>query len=580
MPEPADAPLLVARVVVDVTGLDKRFDYLVPGPLRDQVRVGTMVRVELGPRRVGGWVVALGPPDGTVDLERLKPIAKVRGWGPPPEIVDLAEWIAWRWHGRVRSVLTSASPQRAVRRLPDPIRTAPAASTPPNSVADECTGSAVDVWRIPPTDDPIGVVRRAVEAGPAIVVVPSVEQSHVVAAQLRAAGMSVALLPDQWATAAGGVDVIVGTRPSVLAPCPGLGVIVVVDEHDEALQEERNPTWHARDVAAERARRAGVPLVIVSPSPTVAATDLAGRRVHRRSRNDERAGWPIVDVVDLDEEPGGLLSSRLIAQLRLPERRVVCVSNVAGRARRLACRACGTATVCEHCAATVHEPFAGVLVCGRCGTERPLLCQSCGSGALVNLRRGVTRWREELEAAAGRGVVEVTAQTEDEPPDSGVYVGTEAVLHRVRRADTVAFLDFDAELIAARYRAAEQAMALLVRAARLVGSRHEGGRLIVQTRQPRHEVLDAALHADPGRLAEREAARRRMLHLPPFGALALVSGAGAAGFIDAAGLGGADLGDDRWLVRAPTWSDLADRLARTPRPIGTRLRVAVDPPRE
>ena len=44
-----------------------------------------------------------------------------------------------------------------------------------------------------------------------------------------------------------------------------------------------------------------------------------------------------------------------------------------------------------------------------------------------------------------------------------VVVGTEAVLHRVPRADAVAFLDFDSELLAPRFRAAEEALALLAR---------------------------------------------------------------------------------------------------------------------
>ena len=95
------------------------------------------------------------------------------------------------------------------------------------------------------------------------------------------------------------------------------------------------------------------------------------------------------------------------------------------------------------------------------------------------------------------------------------------------RADVVAFLDIDAELLAPRYRAAEQAMALLVRGARLVGGRRHGGRLLVQTFLPRHEVVQAALLADPGRLVEPERARRRLLGLPPFAALAAISGAGS-----------------------------------------------------
>ncbi len=69
-----------------------------------------------------------------------------------------------------------------------------------------------------------------------------------------------------------------------------------------------------------------------------------------------------------------------------------------------------------------------------------------------------------------------------------MLIGTEAVLHRARRASLVVFLDFDQELLAPRYLAAEQAMALLVRAGRLVGPRNAAGafarRVVVQTRLP------------------------------------------------------------------------------------------------
>ena len=42
-----------------------------------------------------------------------------------------------------------------------------------------------------------------------------------------------------------------------------------------------------------------------------------------------------------------------------------------------------------------------------------------------------------------------------------MIVGTEAALHRVTETDVVAFLDFDQELLAPRYRASEEAFALL-----------------------------------------------------------------------------------------------------------------------
>ena len=567
-----DAPL-VARVLPDVSGLEKRFDYLVPDAVRDQVRVGTMVRIQLGTRRVGGWVVEVGPADGSVPLDRLKPIAKVRGWGPSPEVIELAQWGAWRWCGRIRSILTVASPTRAVARLASPARTTAV------GLASGWSG----VVRIPAADDPYDAIRTACGAGPALVIVPSVATMLVIAARLRADGLGVAVMPDGWSQAMAGADVVIGARGAVWAPCSGLRSVVVVDEHDESLQEERNPTWHARDVAVERARRSGAECVLISPAPSLTALEWAGARLLRPSRLAEREGWPIVDVVDMDDiEPWvtSMLSSRLIQQLRNPDRRVVCVHNTPGRSRRLACRSCRTVAVCERCEAGVEEWTEGTLSCRRCGTARPKVCLQCGSGAMANLRPGIKRLREELAAAAGRDAVEVSAADGDaEPPEAGVYVGTEAVLHRVRRADTIAFLDFDAELLAPRYRAAEQAMGLLVRAARLVGHRGDGGRLLIQTRLPGHPVVAAALHADPGRLATAEQALRRSLRFPPFGALAAVAGPGAVEWLAATGLTTAAV-DDRSLVRASTWTELADGLASVPRRPGSRLRVVVDPPRE
>ena len=87
----------VVRVLPDEPAISKTFDYLVPESLGDQVRVGTMVRVELHGRRVGAWVLEDGvePPEGVV----LRPLAKVTGWGPTPELIDLAGWAAWRWAG-------------------------------------------------------------------------------------------------------------------------------------------------------------------------------------------------------------------------------------------------------------------------------------------------------------------------------------------------------------------------------------------------------------------------------------------------------------------------------------------------
>ena len=125
-------------------------------------------------------------------------------------------------------------------------------------------------------------------------------------------------------------------------------------------------------------------------------------------------------------------------------------------------------------------------------------------------------------------------------------------------------------------------MALLARAARLVGPRKRGGRILVQTFLPMHPVVQAAVLADPGRLVDDERNRRRALALPPFGALAEISGAGSDEFV--ASLPPSERvtvagGSEHYVARADDWIALGAHLNAGVRPPGSRLRIAVDPAR-
>jgi primosomal protein N' (replication factor Y) len=572
----------IARVVPDVTGLDKEFDYLIPADLEDVVEVGTIVRVELHGRRIGAWVRSIcevasadRPP------HELKTIAKVTGRGPDTEIFELAEWASVRWAARrIRPFLVTAGPPRAVRTLPLDRRThmAPSPQSPATTALIAAGGG---VLRLPPRADVMPSVLSVAAAGPALVIVPEHSEAALLATRLRRAGLSVAAMPGEWAAAAGGVDVVIGTRSAAWAPCPGLAAAIVVDEHDEALQNERTPTWHARDVVVERCRRLGVPYVLVSPVPTLVAIEEfagAGGVVHP-PRARERAGWPAVVVVDRsDDDPWkrSLVTSALIERIRDPDLTVVCVSNITGRARVLACRVCKALTRCEQCDAAVGLDDDGRLSCRRCGTGRPAVCQECGAGRFANLRPGVTRLREELEAAAARPVVVVTGADADTPSTAGVYVGTEAVLHRLRSADVVAFLEFDSEMLAPRFRAAEHALGLIVRAGRIAPE------VLVQTFSPNHDVLAAAVAGDPAQILDGERSRRQMLGLPPFGALAVVSGAGSPDVATQLVASGVEVGGDgenRFLVRSASWTALGEALNSVDRPSGSRVRIEVDPAR-
>ena len=152
-----------------------------------------------------------------------------------------------------------------------------------------------------------------------------------------------------------------------------------------------------------------------------------------------------------------------------------------------------------------------------------MVCVSCGRLRMKTLRVGVSRLREELSALLGAEVAEVTGgagSTAVPLPDAPVLVGTEAVLHRVRRASAVAFLDIDLHLLAPRLSATEETLGLLVRTGRLVGGRGGGrswARVQVQTGYPIMRCSVLRHSANPIRCSRkrRRSAEHRRCHRSP-----------------------------------------------------------------
>ena len=468
--------------------------------------------------------------------------------------------------------------------------------------------------RQPPATDLIDLVLSVVDDpavrardGSTVVLVPSTGWADRLTARLVRRGYPATRA---WAEARAGWPVVVASRAGAWAPVPRLAAAVVLDAHDAAYREESAPTYSAVEVLLERAGREGAPCILVSPVPPVALAERAGLRTVAPPAHQERAGWPALERVDrrgadprtgmFSEEFVRLARSVLGDDTAVARGPLVCVYNRTGGARLLACRHCGELARCARCGAAAARPRdEEVLRCPRCGETRPVVCVACGRLRMKMLRPGVSRLREELAALLGVEVGEVTGagagaragSHEPALPAAPVLVGTEAVLHRVRRSAAVAFLDIDLHLLAPRLSATEDTLALLVRAGRLIGGRGSGppwARVQVQTRVPEHPVLTAVAGGEPAAVLAEDVALRRASSLPPFSALALVSGALAPTYAEALTresessealreVSVSALDEGRYLVQAPAHGALCDLLARTPRPPGRGLRVEVDP---
>ena len=578
----------IVRVVPNVSGVNKTFDYLVPESLKN-VKVGSIVRVELQGRRVDAWVIDEVVRSGLI---KFKDVISLLSEGPSEEVVQLSQWAAQRFCGPLRAVLSSASPSLRVKQLGTRHSGAARKSGQRGVVAEaeelfNNQRGGVLVWPAPRPLRP--VLESGISRGRTLVVTPSVGFARTIAQALRREGLSVALMPDDWQRAAEGVDVVVGARSAVWASIPELKSIIVLDEHDERLQDERSPTWHSRDVAIERARALGIPCLLVSPLPTVSATHWAGSQAVRFVE-PAASDWPTIEVVDPysdlgdEEKPQfGLLSSRLIEVLRDKSKTVVCILNTKGRSRLLSCKACKAIIRCENCDAAVIQNNEGLLECNRCGVHRPATCQSCSSNALALLRKGVAKMRDEIEKAALRQVVELSAETTVAANAASlVYIGTEAALHRVSSADVVVFLDFDNELFAPTYRAGEQAWTLLIHAIRLLkGS--SNALIVLQSQDASNAQYADFISPEPQLLIEREQKKRKVMQLPPYAAMARVVFAdptfNPADWAHCKLAFSSSVKTAEFLVRAENDEALSQGIAQLRDELSTRFRCYVDPMR-
>jgi primosomal protein N' (replication factor Y) len=554
--------------------------------------------VPLHGRSVRGWIVGAGHES----IAEAKQIKSSLGFGPTREVVDLARWASWRWAGTWARFLATASPETIVRTLPSVPKLRPLSipSTPLARIGDACAAnSGPQLVRLGPATDPFDLVlgflsgvHRSEDlradpalAGSVIILVPGRGYASRLVARLSRRGIAAVDAGTDWAAARAGWPVVVGTRAGALAPVPALTGMMILDAEDERFYSESAPTWNVAELARHRCQ-GGTPLVLVSSCP--GAVVLEGAASVQTDGLIESEGWPAISVVDLrQEDPRTGILSRVLVDLGRAALEaspdgvaIACIVNRKGRARLVACGRCDNVARCVTCdsACILDER----LVCPRCGEQRPVICTACGATSMKLLRLGTAQLAADCQALFGVPTVEMTASSPSDVLDGArIVVGTEAVLHRVRSARLVAFLDLDHHLLAPRAGAELRALAMVGRAGRLVGGRGAmtSGRVLVQTRLAEHPVLIAAASGDPTGVIESDGEVRRLLGLAPYGAIARIRGPGArlyAGELAEDELEISELDVDDFVVKASGAVELADALARASRP-KEAVRVAVDP---
>jgi primosomal protein N' (replication factor Y) (superfamily II helicase) len=346
-------------------------------------------------------------------------------------------------------------------------------------------------------------------------------------------------------------SVVIGTRSAVFLPIAKLGVIILDEEHDGSFkQDQPQPCYHARLVALWRSRLSDCPLVLGSATPSL-ETWAAGLQMLSLPDRIEARPMPVIEVVDMREElkagHKSILSQTLqeaLVDLKARRQQGILFIHRRGHSTHVSCRSCGYVMECPHCDVKLayhqtHTEATELLRCHYCGYSQvqPRLCPECDSPYFKQFGSGTQRVTQELARllpelrllrydsdttrtkGAYRAILNQFAQGE-----ADLLVGTQMLTKGIDlpQVTLVGIVSADGVLNLQDFRASERAYQTLVQVAGRSGRGKEPGRVILQTYQPDHPVIQAAIAQNFEQFMTTELQIRRIAQYPPITQLILL----------------------------------------------------------
>ncbi|CAK8718911.1 Primosomal protein N' [Candidatus Electronema halotolerans] len=353
---------------------------------------------------------------------------------------------------------------------------------------------------------------------------------------------------DQWQRALhGAARIVVGARSAIFAPFAELGLLIVDEEHEPAYKQDEHLRYNGRDMAVLRARFAACPVLLGSATPSLTSFYHAqqGRyKLLTMSKRIDGQLLPKVEIVDLSKEkrpkPDWFFSERLTAALRdnlAQGLQSLLFVNRRGYASFMLCRDCKAVVRCRNCrvSLTLHRG-SGRLICHYCGYSlKPVAaCPECGSSAVAGLGLGSERVEAEVRrlfpearvarldsdtAGSRKDYLALLQQVREQQID--ILVGTQMVAKGLHfpKMTLVGVVWADSGLALPDCKAAERSFQLLAQVTGRAGRGEHPGRVIIQTHQPQHYVVEAARDHAYERMCGLELELRQVLGYPPFGRL-------------------------------------------------------------
>ena len=340
-------------------------------------------------------------------------------------------------------------------------------------------------------------------------------------------------------------QIIIGARSSLFLPFSNLGLIIVDEEHEPSFKQfSPAPRYHARDSAVVLAKLHGAKVLMGSATPSLESYSNAKSEKYGLVTLKKRFGnvlLPEIELVDIKEKyrkkkMTGHFSDRLLEEIKLSlenNEQIILFQNRRGFSPVIECTTCGVSPQCPNCdvSLTYHQ-YKNELRCHYCGHHMPMLisCVACGNDTLDNKGFGTEQIESELkemfpDSSIARMDQDTTRRKHAyakliealENHEIDILVGTQMLAKGLdfRNISLVGVMNADNLLNFPDFRAHERSFQLLQQVAGRAGRTKKRGKVIIQTFNPYHQILQQVSTNSYEEMFEQQLEDRYQFKYPP-----------------------------------------------------------------
>jgi primosomal protein N' (replication factor Y) (superfamily II helicase) len=344
----------------------------------------------------------------------------------------------------------------------------------------------------------------------------------------------------------GELKIILGARSSLFLPFQSLSLIICDEEHDTSYkQQEPAPRYNGRDAAVYFASLFHAKVLLGSATPSLESYHNAVTGKYGLVELNQRYGdfhLPPIEIIDTKkviqkDRSKVMLSPALtdaVNETVARGRQVILFQNRRGYSPYQICSVCGWIPQCKYCDVSLtYHKLSNKLQCHYCGTTYPPLtiCAACGSHSFMQKNFGTEKVEEQLQelfpeakiarmdidTVRGKNAHDVLIQ-QFEQKRIDILVGTQMVVKGLDfdAVDLVGIIDADGLLHFADFRVNERAFQLMEQVSGRAGRKGATGKVMIQTLQPQHPVLQMVQLHDYKKMYATEIENRKQFFYPPF----------------------------------------------------------------